>query len=77
MADNRGLSDSQAYDLTVGPDQQPPLVALTVSEDSVEIDTLVTFLVDAVDDMRVENLRADCRGRSCRAGCWRPSDDSR
>lgn len=62
VADNRGLSDTETFDLVVGPDNQAPLVDLLISEHSVNIGDSVTIVVNAVDDMRVESLELTLEG---------------
>jgi RHS repeat-associated protein len=56
VADNRGASAGQSFDVTVGADTQTPSVQLSVSPNPAALGTQVTFVVNATDNVGVTAL---------------------
>ena len=54
--DSFGASDSQQFNLTTGPDRQPPAVQLAVSSTVVDLHSQVTIRVMASDNVGVTSL---------------------
>src|SRR5262249_22028603 len=64
VADSRGLTASQPYDVTVRADTQAPGVSLSLSANPAPVGSSVTFLVAATDDVGVAGLTLTLDGRA-------------
>jgi RHS repeat-associated protein len=56
VADNRGASTPQSFDVNVAADTQPPQVAVSVTPSPADLGAPATFLVTAVDNVAVQAL---------------------
>lgn len=56
VSDDRGLAAEQSFNLNVTADQQAPQVALSLDKNPAQLDELVTITVQAVDNVRVEQI---------------------
>ena len=56
VADNHGASTSPSFDVNVVADTQAPLVALSVTPSPANLGSQATFLVTAVDNVKVQSL---------------------
>jgi YD repeat-containing protein/probable HAF family extracellular repeat protein len=63
VADDRGLSVTQGFDLAVIADQQTPRIDLFVSSNPALLGTPVTFVVTATDNVGVEELGLNIDGQ--------------
>jgi len=62
VADNHGASVAQLFDVNVVADTQPPQVALSVTPSPANLGSQVTFLVTAVDNVKVQSLELTING---------------
>ena len=56
VADNHGASTPQSFNVNVVADTQPPQVAVSVSPSPADLGSQATFLVTAVDNVKVQSL---------------------
>ncbi|NEP56504.1 MAG: tandem-95 repeat protein, partial [Symploca sp. SIO2G7] len=62
VSDNHNATDTQTYELNVLADVEAPLVNLVVSESRVDVGSLVSLQVSAIDNVGVESLNLSIDG---------------